>query len=77
MNDLVDYKITLFSKSGHPGIVIRTSCESDTAALVKIVQMGVTDYQSIEVWRDLERIYVGRNVPCSYSRAKRVLGSAA
>ena len=68
MNFLADYEVRLFSKTGHPSIVIRTSCESDTAALVRIVRMGVTDYQSIEVWRDLERIYVGRNVPRGCSR---------
>jgi hypothetical protein len=68
MNFLADYEVRLFSNAGHPCIVIRTSCETDTAALVKIVQMGVTDFQSIDVWRDLERIYVGRNVPRGRSR---------
>ena len=65
MNAMADYEIRIFSESGHSNIVVREFCETDTAALVKIARMGGIDYQCVEVWRDLERIYVGRNVPRS------------
>ena len=59
----MDYEIRIFSETGRSSIVVRASCETDTAALVKIARMGPIDYQYVEVWRDLERIYIGRNVP--------------
>ena len=68
----MDYEITVFGEHGHPSITIRTSCDTDTEALVKIVRMGIIDYQVIEVWRDLERIYVGRRVPRRGRRNYRV-----
>ena len=70
----MDYEIRLFGERDHPSVIIRTSCNTDTDALVKILRMGIIDYQGIEVWRDLERIYVGRRVP---RRGRRNYGVAS
>ena len=68
----MDYEIRLFGERDHPSVIIRTSCNTDTDALVKIVRMGIIDYQVIEVWRDLERIYVGSKVPRTSKRNDEV-----
>jgi hypothetical protein len=59
---MIAYEIRVFNRNGNLSVIIPTSCATDTIALSKIIRMGVIDYQNIEIWRDLDCIYVGREV---------------
>jgi hypothetical protein len=59
---MLAYEIRVFNRNGNLSVVIPTSCATDTIALSTIIRMGVIDYQNIEIWRDLDCIYLGREV---------------
>jgi hypothetical protein len=65
MNSKANYEMRIFNENGDPSIVVRALCETNTAALAIIARIGGTDFQRVEACRDLEHIYVGRNVPLS------------
>ena len=64
----MDYETRVFDSNHKLKLVITASCSTDTAALTKLVRMGITDYQKIEIWRELECIYSGREIKCSNRR---------
>jgi hypothetical protein len=62
MQHMIDYEVLLFRENGKLSVIIPEICSSDNAAMCGLVRMGVANFQTIEVWRGLELIYVGSGV---------------
>ncbi len=58
----MDYETRVFDSRNRLKLVIPASCATDTAALTTLIRMGITDYQKIEIWRESECIYCGREI---------------